>query len=160
MARKFSIKFLLLFAGLALGLNSCSKNNNNQNAANENAVNSEISPNSPARPAPSASEIESKIIGTWVLYGEDCDSGATFNLDDTHDYGNEDETGTWKIAGQKIEIAINQTDKPQPIIYALNVMDISDTNAILQRADGSNVEWQKCALLDAHPSNQEAINAK
>ena len=102
-------------------------------------------PSEKAAVLPSASIIQSSIIGVWVLSGESCESGNGTIFDTGGKYGSEGDVGTWSIANDKLRIKFIQDEaETSESQIDLKVMQLDANSAILQRGDGSNVEWKRC----------------
>lgn len=101
----------------------------------------------PLRPSLSDNTIRSTLVGTWVLLGDDCQSGNGLIFADAGKYASETEEGDWSLESQNLKIrAISHEGETglHPINWNVKILDIDENTAILQRDDGSNMQWSRC----------------
>lgn len=93
----------------------------------------------------STKEIKTSIVGVWVLKGDNCDSGGGVILDASGKFGSEGDYGNWSVAANKLNMNYRQEEGEQAEAnVSLKVLSLGAENAILQREDGSNFEWERC----------------
>ena len=96
--------------------------------------------------------VKQSLVGVWVLKGESCESSNGIIFDNGGKYASDGEEGVWHAAGNKIEIDVSNgetgTDeyqKTEPL--RIKVLTLEADTAIVQRPDGSNVEWKRCPAV-------------
>lgn len=96
------------------------------------------------QPALGQDIVESSMVGVWVLKGESCDSSNGIVFDTDGKYAADGEEGMWQADGDEIEIKLAALSDSGNDELKIKVLTLGSADAILQRPDGSNVEWHRC----------------
>lgn len=90
---------------------------------------------------------KSALVGTWVLHGHDCQSGDGLMFARNGKYASETEEGDWVVEDLNLKVKAISNDGEtgiHPVGWVVKVIDIDEKSAILQRDDGSNMQWTRC----------------
>ncbi len=113
----------------------------------DNSKNMNTKEKAPFRPALNDGMIKNSIIGKWVLLGDDCQNKSGFNFKNNGKYNSDTEEGDWLIENQNLNIRAISNEGEAGIHssnWKVKILDIDDNMAILQRDDGSNMQWSHC----------------
>lgn len=109
--------------------------------------------------------VKQSLVGVWVLKGESCESSNGIIFDNGGKYASDGEEGLWKASGNKIEIDVSNGESgteeyPTVDPLRIKVLTLGADAAIIQRPDGSNVEWKRCPSVPNLNTPRAEENAK